>query len=81
MSPNQCCAARLNGHNRATLVPGSGLSTIHRYENETRWPRQTAILGLQGGLELAGVELFFDDNDLGVGIRLRKNRIYLISRQ
>ena len=66
-------AACLNGHNRATLVPGVGLSTIHRYENETRSPRQTAILGLQGGLELARVELLFDDDALGVGIRLRKN--------
>ena len=76
MSPNQCRAARgllKWTQPRLAGASGVGLSTINRYENESRPPRPTAILRLQGALESAGVEFFFEDGSLGVGVRLRKN--------
>lgn len=76
MSPNQCRAARSLlkwTQPRLAGASGVGLSTINRYENETRPPRKTAILRLQGALESAGVEFLFEDESRGVGVRLRKN--------
>jgi transcriptional regulator with XRE-family HTH domain len=76
MSPNQCRAARgllKWTQPRLAGASGVGLSTINRYENETRPPRHAAILRLQGAFESAGVDFLFDDGSQGVGVRLRKN--------
>ncbi|MBK19714.1 MAG: transcriptional regulator [Rhodospirillaceae bacterium] len=76
MSPNQCRAARgllKWTQPRLASESGVGLSTINRYENETRPPRKTAIQRLQTALEGAGVEFLFDDGSKGVGVRLRKS--------
>ena len=76
MSPNQCRAARgllKWTQPRLAGASGVGLSTINRYENETRPPRHAVILPLQGALESSGVDFLFDDGSQGVGVRLRKN--------
>jgi transcriptional regulator with XRE-family HTH domain len=76
ISPSQCRAARgLLKWTQPKLadVSGIGLSTINRYENETRPPRAEAVQKLQAALERAGVEFMFEDKNGGVGVRMRKN--------
>jgi transcriptional regulator with XRE-family HTH domain len=76
MSPNQCRAARgllKWTQPRLAGASGVGLSTINRYENKTRPPRQAAILRLQGAFGSSGVDSLFDDGSQGVSVRLRKN--------
>ena len=76
MSPSQCRAARgLSKWTQPTLADASGigLSTLNRYENETRPPRPDAIRQLQSALETAGIELIFAGRSGGYGVRL-KNR-------
>jgi transcriptional regulator with XRE-family HTH domain len=74
MSPSQCRAARgLLKWTQPKLaeVSGIGLSTINRYENETRPPRPEAVRRLRAALERAGVEFIPDDDGGGIGVRLR----------
>lgn len=75
MSPNQCRAARgllKWTQPRLAQESGLGLSTINRYENETRPPRRSAVLRLQATFERAGVRFLFDDSAGGIGVRLRR---------
>jgi transcriptional regulator with XRE-family HTH domain len=75
MSPSQCRAARgllKWTQPRLAEASGIGLSTINRYENETRPPRQAAISKLQSTFEAAGVFFLFADGDGGIGVRLEK---------
>ncbi len=74
MSPSQCRAARgLLKWTQPKLADASGigLSTINRYENETRPPRKTAVLRLREALEGAGVEFLSENGASGVGVRLK----------
>lgn len=76
MSPSQCRAARgLLKWTQPKLaeVSGIGLSTINRYENETRPPRAEAVRRLRAALERAGVEFIPNNADGGVGVRLRRH--------
>lgn len=76
MSPSQCRAARgLLKWTQPKLadVSGIGLSTINRYENETRPPRTEAVERLQSALEQAGVEFISESPSGGAGVRLRKH--------
>ncbi len=75
MFPNQCRAARgLLKWTQPKLADASGigLSTINRYENETRPPRQLAVETLQSTLESAGVAFIFKGRSGGPGVRMRK---------
>ena len=74
MTPSQCRAAR--GLIRWTQpkladASGIGLSTINRYENETRPPRSSAVRQLQLTLESAGIEFIFAGRKGGPGVRLK----------
>lgn len=74
MLPRQCRAARgLLKWTQPKLAEASGigLSTINRYENETRPPRQSAIVTLQSTFEAAGIEFIFAGKTGGVGVRLK----------
>jgi transcriptional regulator with XRE-family HTH domain len=75
MSPRQCRAARgLLKWTQPKLaeVSGIGLSTINRYENETRPPRPAAVVTLQSALEAAGIEFIFPgESGGGAGVRLK----------
>ena len=74
MSPRQCRAARgLLKWTQPKLAQASGigLSTINRYENETRPPRAAAIAKLQSTLEGAGIHFIFADGAGGDGVRLK----------
>ncbi len=74
ISPSQCRAARgLLKWTQPKLADASGvgLSTINRYENETRPPRKTAVLRLKDAFEEAGVEFLFEDDTSGAGVRRR----------
>lgn len=74
MSPRQCRAARgLLKWTQPKLAEASGigLSTINRYENETRPPRESAIITLQSTFEAAGIEFIFPGRAGGVGVRLK----------
>lgn len=74
ITPNQCRAARgllKWTQPRLANASGIGLSTINRYENETRPPRQTAVLRLKAALEDAGVEFIFESDIGGDGVRMR----------
>jgi len=76
MSPSQCRAARgLLKWTQPKLadVSGIGLSTINRYENETRPPRAEAVHRLQVALERAGIEFISEDPVGGAGVRLRRH--------
>jgi len=76
MSPSQCRAARgllKWTQPRLAQESGLGLSTINRYENETRPPRNSAIFSLQSTFERAGVRFLFDDPGGGIGVRLRRD--------
>jgi transcriptional regulator with XRE-family HTH domain len=76
MSPSQCRAARgLLKWTQPKLadVSGIGLSTINRYENETRPPRAEAVQKLQTALERAGVEFLSADSSGGAGVRMKKH--------
>jgi len=76
MSPNQCRAARgllKWTQPRLARESGVGLSTINRYENETRPPRRSAVLRLQAAFERAGVRFLFDEPAGGIGVRLRRD--------
>ena len=76
ISPSQCRAARgLLKWTQPKLADksGIGLSTINRYENETRPLRESAILQIKSTLEQAGVEFIDANGSLGVGVRLRMN--------
>lgn len=73
MSPEQCRAARgllKWTQPRLAAASGIGLSTINRYENETRPPRGEAIIKLQKTLEAEGVEFIFANRSGGQGVRL-----------
>ena len=75
MSPNQCRAARgllKWTQPRLADASGIGLSTINRYENETRPPRDSAVLQLQKTLEAAGIEFIFASKRGGPGVRLTR---------
>lgn len=75
MLPSQCRAARgllKWTQPRLARESGVGLSTINRYENETRPPRKSAVLRLQSAFERAGVQFLFDEPAGGLGVRLRK---------
>jgi len=76
ISPSQCRAARgllKWTQPRLADASGIGLSTINRYENETRPPREAAILRLKVALEEAGVEFLFGNGSGGDGdgVRMR----------
>ncbi len=74
MLPNQCRAARgllKWTQPRLAQESGVGLSTINRYENETRPPRKSAVIRLQSTFERAGLRFLFDDPAGGIGVRLR----------
>ena len=61
--PSQCRAARgllKWTQPRLAEASGIGLSTINRYENETRPPRKS------------GIQFIFENANGGVGVRLRK---------
>ena len=76
ISPSQCRAARgLLKWTQPKLAEesGIGLSTINRYENETRPLRESAILRIKSTLEAAGVEFIAETGSGGVGVRRRKN--------
>jgi len=76
MSPSQCRAARgLLKWTQPKLadVSGIGLSTINRYENETRPPRAEAVRKLQSALEGAGVEFLTEGASGGPGVRMKKH--------
>ena len=75
MVPNQCRAARgLLKWTQPRLAEesGVGLSTINRYENETRSPRKTAVIRLKTTFERAGVRFLFNDPAGGIGVRLTR---------
>ena len=75
MSPSQCRAARgllKWTQPRLASESGVGLSTINRYENDTRPPRKSAIVRLQAALERAGVRFLFDEPAGGIGVRLKR---------
>lgn len=74
ISPSQCRAARgLLKWTQPKLADASGigLSTINRYENETRLPRETAVRRLKEALEGAGVEFLSEHGASGAGVRLK----------
>lgn len=74
MLPNQCRAARgllKWTQPRLAQESGVGLSTINRYENETRPPRKTAVIRLQSTFERAGVRFLFNEPAGGIGVRKR----------
>lgn len=76
ISPSQCRAARgLLKWTQPKLAEesGIGLSTINRYENETRPLRESAVLRIKSTLEAAGVEFISPNDSGGAGVRLRKN--------
>ena len=52
---------------------GIGLSTINRYENETRPPRHSAIKTIQATFESAGIVFIFASRSGGPGVRLRSS--------
>lgn len=75
MLPNQCRAARgllKWTQPRLAQESGVGLSTINRYENETRPPRKTAVIRLQSTFERAGVAFLFNDPAGGIGVRKKR---------
>jgi len=74
MLPDQCRAARgllRWTQPRLAQESGVGLSTINRYENETRPPRLNVVSRLQSTFERAGVRFLFAEPAGGVGVRLR----------
>jgi transcriptional regulator with XRE-family HTH domain len=74
MSPSQCRAARgllKWTQPRLADASGVGLSTINRYENETRPPRDSAVRQLQTTLETAGIEFIFPGRKGGLGVRFK----------
>ena len=74
MTPHQCRAARgllKWTQPRLAEASGIGLSTINRYENETRPPRDFAIVTLQSTLEAAGIQFIFPGKTGGIGVRLK----------
>lgn len=76
MSPDQCRAARgllKWTQPRLAAASGVGLSTINRYENETRPPRVDAIIKLQETLETEGIEFIFASRSGGQGVRLKQS--------
>ncbi len=76
ISPRQCRAARgllKWTQPRLAGASGIGLSTINRYENETRPPRDAAVRRLKATLENAGVEFIFENESDGVGVYMRGN--------
>ena len=76
ISPSQCRAARgLLKWTQPKLAEesGIGLSTINRYENETRPLREAAVLRIKSTLESAGVEFISENGSGGAGVRLKKN--------
>ncbi len=75
MTPDQCRAARgLLKWTQPYLaeVSGVGLSTINRYENETRPPKNAIVVRLQTTLEQAGVCFLFESRSGGQGVRLKR---------
>jgi len=75
MLPSQCRAARgllKWTQPRLASESGVGLSTINRYENDTRSPRKSAVVRLQAALERAGVRFLFDEQAGGIGVRLKR---------
>ena len=76
ISPSQCRAARgLLKWTQPKLAEesGIGLSTINRYENETRPLRESAVMRIKSTLEAAGVEFIPPNGSGGAGVRLRSN--------
>jgi len=74
ISPSQCRAARgllKWTQPRLAEASGIGLSTINRYENETRPPRESAVVQLRTALEAAGVQFIFENGGGGIGVRLK----------
>ena len=75
MSPDQCRAAR--GLLRWTQprladASGIGLSTLNRFEKETRPPKEKVVRRLQATLEEVGVEFLFESEQGGIGVRLKR---------
>ena len=74
MFPSQCRAARgllKWTQPRLADASGIGLSTINRFENQTRPPRESAVLRLTEALEGAGVEFLSENGESGAGVRLK----------
>ena len=72
--PSQCRAARgllKWTQPRLANASGIGLSTINRYENQTRPPRETAVHRMKIALEGAGIEFISANAAAGIGVRLR----------
>ena len=76
MHPSQCRAARgllKWTQPRLANASGIGLSTINRYETQTRPPRETAVRRMKNALEGAGIEFISANGAAGIGVRLRNN--------
>jgi len=76
MSPDQCRGARgllKWTQPRLARKAGVGLSTLNRYEMETRPPKEDVIRKLQATLEAAGIEFLFPNARGGIGVRPRKD--------
>ncbi len=74
MLPDQCRAARgLLRWTQPRLAgeSGIGLSTLNRYEMESRPPKEQVVKQLQAALEAAGVEFIFENAKGGIGVRLK----------
>lgn len=82
ISPSQCRAARgllKWTQPRLAGASGVGLSTINRYENQTRPTRETAVHRLREALEGAGVEFLSENGASGAGVRLKSIGIAPVS--
>jgi hypothetical protein len=73
MTPAQCRAARgLLGWRRIQLgVAGVDDRTIQRFENEEVTPRPATLLVMRLAFEAAGIIFVEEDDEGGVGVRLR----------
>ncbi|MBT5455959.1 MAG: helix-turn-helix transcriptional regulator [Rhodospirillaceae bacterium] len=76
MLPDQCRGARgLLRWTQPRLADesGIGLSTLNRYEMESRPPKEQVVKRLQAALEQAGIEFISENAKGGVGVRLKKS--------
>jgi DNA-binding XRE family transcriptional regulator len=60
---------------QATLAHRAAISTVtlNMIENEAVHPRETTLESIRAALEAGGVE-FLTEDDVGVGVRFRRNR-------
>jgi transcriptional regulator with XRE-family HTH domain len=75
MLPDQCRAVRgVLKWTQPWLADesGTGLSTLNRYEMESRPPKEKVIEQLRAALEAAGIEFIFENASGGIVVRLKK---------